>query len=234
MAVNNGVSNSNPSFLNYLKVALHTAKEVGYDDILLLYDGKEPDVKCNKIKCRSRFYDLMVKTLRPDQLPMALGTMLRLEIPYLLTDEYVLYTDVDVIFKKKMTDEEMPRPEYWAMTFEHCPTDPVFNAGVTVMHLPKLKDPAFDAFIEKNFYEAAQISFDQKLINDYYRGKIEELHPKYNWRPYWPDANGIAILHLHGPKPMESQEKVNSFPEVLRPMNFYVWTKEWFNILCRC
>jgi lipopolysaccharide biosynthesis glycosyltransferase len=231
--------------ITFLQVAIYTARKVGYDDIVLLYTGKKPHVKdCKLIKVKSQFED-QINNEFADQnhRNFYLGTMLRLEIPYTLDDEYVLYTDVDVIHHLKMTDEEMPRPEFISLCFEYDPEDPMFNGGVGVLHLPKLRDEKFIQYCKDHLKVAWDDALDQGLVNNYYKDKIELLSPKWNYRPYWkqPRFEGIfpelkidpCITHFHGPKPYLEQywPSGHNYSKFLLPDNYYVAADQWMSIV---
>lgn len=137
--------------------------------------------------------------------PRALtGHWLRTEICNIETrDEFVLYTDVDVIFLKSI-DLSGLKPKYFACAPE---TDKDnwshFNSGVMVMNIPGLRAdyPRLRAEIERRFGNPENGPFnDQPVYNKLYAGMWDRLDPKYNWKPYWDDNPDAAIFHFHGPK----------------------------------
>jgi hypothetical protein len=53
----------------------------------------------------------------------------------------------------------------------------------------------------------------------------------WNWRPYWGINPDVAILHFHGPKPLDSLVRINrEYPESLRPVYYYEAKEEWLEI----
>ena len=74
---------------------------------------------------------------------MQIGTFQRIDIPVLpmLTQyEYVLFTDADVFFRKRidLNTFTLPLPETIGMASEAGPGFP-YNAGIMLMHLPPLR-----------------------------------------------------------------------------------------------
>lgn len=106
---------ASPHYVEYASLAIASARQVGYEPVLL-YDGESPPIDVEKIECRSRFSQEMRAALRPDEYRIAAGAMLRLEIPFLFDDEYVLYTDVDVLFLRRL---ELPTVAHWGMVPEN-------------------------------------------------------------------------------------------------------------------
>ena len=106
------------------------------------------------------------------------------------------------------------------------------NSGVAVMNLPNLRTAAagFDSFAEKIIrgHQLAGLVWDQGLINIFYKGQITRLPQVWNWRPYWGPNEDAVVLHFHGPKPLDSQARVErEYPARLRPDNFYAEKEKW-------
>ncbi len=225
-------------YVEYAKVAVHTAREVGYEPVMLI-DGENLSasadlavgIGCTAMPCQSRFLPEMVKSLRHDELLIARGAMLRLEIPFLFDDEYVLYTDLDVIVRKHV---EWPKVKSWGMVHENW-AGGRFNSGVSIMNLPSLRDSAaeFDKFSRWiiNHNQLASGCWDQGLINRFYCDEIAVLPRECNWRPYWGRNDKANILHFHGPKPLDTQERLErEYPAWLRPAYFEEARMEWHQI----
>ncbi|WP_419757617.1 hypothetical protein [Acidisoma sp.] len=168
------------------------------------------------------------KAQRPDWTPymfVASGALLRLEIPLLEnSEEFVLYTDCDVLFLKDPALEHM-RPEVFAVAPERQRGSyEDMNSGVMVMNLPRLRTdlPALIDFLCDNF--AVVNGFDQEAYRHFYRGTWSALAADYNWKPYWGINPQARILHFHGPKPaairkLIADEKYPS-PDVWRQLYF--------------
>jgi hypothetical protein len=138
---------------------------------------------------------------------VAEGAYLRLDIPLLeATDEFVLYTDLDVLFLGDPGDwGDPPRffscaPEFWTDDWSYC------NTGVMIMNVPALRAEhekliAFAADNLLTHMERNQGVFDQKTMNLYFGGRWDRLPLGLNWKPYWGVNPEARILHFHGPKP---------------------------------
>jgi hypothetical protein len=160
------------------------------------------------IRHRISFYDRLEaaqKAQRPDWTPymfVASGALLRLEIPVLeQTDEFVLYTDCDVVFLRDPVLDYV-RPDVFAVAPEReRGSHEDMNSGVMVMNLPRLRMdlPALITFLCDNF--AGVSGFDQEAYRHFYRGSWSGLPPDFNWKPYWGINAEAKIIHFHGPKP---------------------------------
>lgn len=131
------------------------------------------------------------------------GHWLRVDIPTIETDDdWIIYTDTDVVFLKDPKDIEIPdllsaAPEFKKDDYSK------FNSGVMVMNLPNLRKVQGE-FIKSikdrlvnNFTYPAH---DQESYNRFFNNKFSHLPPKYNWKVYWGVDPSVEILHLHGPK----------------------------------
>ena len=101
-------------FRALIRSAVHSARQNTRLEPHMIYDGEESaftqeirNLGVTVIRHRLSFYDRIEaaqKAQRPDWTPymfVASGALLRLEIPTLETrDEFVLYTDCDVLFLK--------------------------------------------------------------------------------------------------------------------------------------
>ena len=140
----------------------------------------------------------------PDPLRMAIiaGAYLRTEIPALgLPDDYILYTDCDVLF---LADPEVERfrPAYFACAPQRNPNDlGDINSGVMVMNVPAMRAEVenFWHFIVNNFERFG--AYDQDALREDYAGRFETLPLEMNWKPYWGVNDAARIVHFHGPKP---------------------------------
>ena len=142
--------------------------------------------------------------LPPDALRLSImaGAYLRTEIPSLdLADEYILYTDCDVLF---LADPEIERfrPAYFACAPQRDPNDLAdINSGVMVMNVPAMRQELanFWHFIVNNFERFG--AHDQDALREYYAGRYDTLPLEMNWKPYWGTNPAARIVHFHGPKP---------------------------------
>ena len=221
---------ANENYSAYAKVACRTAGRCGYDPYLL-YDGTDdPGVDAKVLRVRSRFYDCMKENLRPDELSIAAGAMLRLEIPFAFSDEYVIYADLDTVFHRYV---EPPKVRYWGLVREQRGVGH-FNSGVSVMNLPILRavGPWFDKFATTIIKQGKlpSIAWDQGLINLFYDGLIEDIPDEWNWRPYWGANDQAIVTHFHGPKPLDSHDGIiKSYHPSLYPEQFFVDKAKWLD-----
>ncbi|WP_374301575.1 glycosyltransferase [Paracoccus sp. (in: a-proteobacteria)] len=139
---------------------------------------------------------------RPDN---ASGHFLRLMVPDYSEGEYSLYTDCDVMFSQEPKFQEID-------TFGACaeldsngmPAISSFNSGVMVINNDQFsrERDGLVAFIrDHNFYNRAHSSYDQALLNMYFKGKWSLLPQTLNWRPWQGINRDAEIIHFHGPKP---------------------------------
>jgi hypothetical protein len=152
-----------------------------------------------------------------------IGTFMRFDIPKLgFIDEYVLYTDADVLFVGDITLRDFERlPKFLLMAEEKRG---VFygNAGVALFNTEGMRS-TYDSLIAATFSQEAiarGLDFgrhgplDQGALNQFYRNgggdrnfKKDIIAPDLiNHRPYWglPRGNkSTSLVHFHGPKPAD-------------------------------
>jgi len=158
------------------------------------------------------------------------GAFQRIDIPILdtfLQFEYILFTDIDVIFNKPIPYSNIfhLQAEMVLMAPESYKNFP-YNSGVMIFNIDNLKStyPAFLDFIiasgKKNGLNYPGYGpVDQGAYNSFYRTFIEP-HPlpnEYNVNPQDPvPIKFPSIIHFRGPKPhhyMEfSKNNTCSFP----------------------
>lgn len=117
------------------------------------------------------------------------------------TDDIILYTDIDVVFRKH--PEANLTPAYFAAAPEFKQDGwNYFNAGVMLVNIPALRDSytEFEAYLRTNIEEKTTGFHDQIAYNEFYRGKWDRLPLGMNWKPYWGRNDDAAIVHFHGPK----------------------------------
>jgi hypothetical protein len=139
---------------------------------------------------------------------MARGMMLRIDIPIILRrlnypDDYILYTDTDVIFVKNPVFTIKPTYFSCCNQFVQEPSSIDMNSGVMYMNV-KMMEQTYTSFIQhmiKNRFVAPDgDAFDQGQYASFYAGKWDHLPPTYNWKPYWGINNDAIIVHYHGSK----------------------------------
>lgn len=200
-----------------------------------IYDGKPDELTAwleergvKIIYHRVSFYDKLKLFYRSSDMHIPTGAYLRCDIPTIETeDDFILYTDCDVLFLKDFDYAE--RPEYFACSSQFDKNDfRDFNTGVMVMNLKKLRESnaEFSEFIIKNMNK--MIAFDQTAFQIFYDGKNTALPVKYNHKPYWGIGEEAVIVHFHGPKPLnmnprylydENKEKYDYYFDLLTSYN---------------
>jgi hypothetical protein len=154
------------------------------------------------------------------------GPFLRLDIPKFVKEHglfdmpnvckhHVLYTDVDVIFANRITQQDVQSlsksmgQATVSYGREYTKDHQIFNTGVMVMNverfeqdLPKMLQQARD--------EEVYPLHDQQILNNYRKAndalkeKFQLLPMHYNWKAYWglepSNFSQVKILHFHGPK----------------------------------
>jgi hypothetical protein len=165
-----------------------------------------------------------IKAKYPDYpIDFASGAFLRIDLPHICrelgyTDEFVLYTDCDVVFLRDFPEpgsEPFLQPALFACAPERSRTELAnINSGVMVMNVAALREdyPAFreyitsgDTIYDELFKKGA---FDQKAYRVYYQLKWDHLPPEYNWKPYWGFNEDALIVHFHGPKIPQLQKLI--------------------------
>jgi lipopolysaccharide biosynthesis glycosyltransferase len=220
-------------FENYsklLKVAVHTAQKFTTLEPHFLYDGEENSLTdwlrkrdVTIVKCRSFLYDnlrdLAERKNNPYYFTIGTGAFLRTEIPRLALengyqDEFVLYTDLDVMFMTEVVETlQKFSPKYFAVAPEITISDyRAMNSGVMLMNLKNLQadDAKFRKFIFSELEKMVGDAWDQTAYKMFYRGRIfgykwDKLPPELNWKPYWGDYLNAQIIHFHGPKPFQKE-----------------------------
>jgi len=239
-----------PTFLHYadmIKVAVHTAFK--YTSLVphFIYDGEENALThwlCKRkvpiIRCRTSLYErlreLSEKKKDTQILAIGSGVLLRTELPRIaletgIDDEYVLYTDCDVMFMDKVTgDLEKLDCRYFAVAPEFDPKDYVhMNTGVMLMNLKRLiaVDRRFKRFLMSKL--EVLTCWDQSAYQWFYKGPRktsffwrrgwDRLPVEFNWKPYWGDYSSAKIVHFHGPKPFQREYvRSDDAPQILRDL----------------
>jgi lipopolysaccharide biosynthesis glycosyltransferase len=157
---------------------------------------------------------------------VALGAFLRIDLPFIcntigIEDDYILYTDTDVLFKDDISDLINLKPEVFLISneFKKVFQRGSVNSGVMWMNWKSLNSSyeEFRIYIKNNFFNFKV--FDQCAFNLFYYNLYEELDYHYNYKPYWGLSDQIKIIHFHGPKPENSPDNpiFKSYPHLDTP-----------------
>lgn len=143
----------------------------------------------------------------------ARGAYLRLEIGEIEhEDEYVLYTDTDVMFRS-LDGIDAFRPSIVAMAPEAWdpgdwdPGDKARepNSGVMVINVPQFRGWVDRVYELAARNPSAMVNHDQTAIASVLGSRWERLDAIFNWKPYWGYSDQARIVHWHGPKPVHAQ-----------------------------
>ena len=134
------------------------------------------------------------------------GTFMRLDIPFIEEhDDFVLYTDVDVLFEKNFDIEDLPLPRYLAAAPEFekdYRKMTYFNAGILMLNIKGMRKKCSDIFsLMDNGQRNATGLYDQGYLNQVCFDDADLLPLEFNWKPYWGVNDQAKIVHFHGIKP---------------------------------
>lgn len=170
----------------------------------------------NVIYYTGKVFSSFVEEFKNDKRLLGIaGTYLRADIPIVEEkDDYVLYTDVDVIFNNPNIGKiPISAPEYFAAAPEFDMNDwSYFNAGSMLMNIKNMKADydRFANFVIPNFTMLFKHAHDQGAYNHLYRGKWSRLPLEYNWKPNWGINEKAVVTHFHGPKPKDIEHYFNN------------------------
>lgn len=224
-----GVNNHNKKgYSNYIKmytVAVLSAKETNPNiKPYLILDGiidnsieKLIELGVTVINHQSLFYDVLKNHYKDNT--TAFGAFLRVDIPKIceklnIEDDYVLYTDNDVLFLDDVSELTNLTPNYFMaageFTKEFIPS--LINTGVMWINWKNMNHvyDKFVSFIKLNLSKFQ--TYDQDAIRFFFNNNIESLSYQYNYKPYWNEDSGSKILHFHGPKPTFEKSDFTNFP----------------------
>ena len=218
------------AYFNMLKVTLISARKNTSLRLICLYDGKIGDPVYNLLKdfkveiiihelpykkelMEIYSHEWMETELGKDiEYSRIFGTFMRMEIPIIeKEDEYVLYTDMNIIFNDDILLKDLPHPAYLAAApeFERdTKRMSYFNAGILVMNIQGMRIK-YQQFVEmmKKRQRSTSGLFDQGYLNELCFNDMEILPIEYNWKPYWGINGNAKLIHFHGMKPCSNLEE---------------------------
>lgn len=218
-------SSTTALYADLLTVALKSARQNTSLDLVVLYDGPKEHciyevlLKYNVKIIEHPFshFEYLKKTFTPDILlsktgkrsidfKKLSGTFMRLDIPFIENDDdYVLYTDIDVIFNKDINDTNLSKPKVVSagpeVSKEYHEGD-IFNAGILYLNVKAMREKCNKIFslLEQGIPNKTNL-FDQGYINEVCENEFDFLPLEYNWKPYWGLNENAKIIHFHGIKP---------------------------------
>ncbi len=236
------------SYGDFARVAVWSAKQHSSLEAVCLFDGDGCELTdwmraqgVQVVRARSRFRPELERATGGQSdspaLKIGAGAFLRMEIPRLArelgwTDEFVFYTDCDVIFQSDPRPLLEPlRPRFFAATPETFRNKPLhMNTGAMWMNVRALDDAAFETWTRKHFAQCLASSFDQGAFRSFYNPphrlawqlrvpdrvfyaplsrvplktwKWNDLPLELNWKPYWGPNSKASVIHFHGLKPTQ-------------------------------
>ena len=221
---------SDAIYANCIRVAVRSAIQNTTLIPVFLFDGERNDLIRELEDCgvtivyhRSRLYQTILTTFPENRhwQRIASGAYLRVDVPLIETnDEYVLYTDCDVLFLKDPSLQYL-RPSHFAVApeFEHG-NYLNFNTGVMIINVAGMRavDREFIDFIKSKI--AGFSAFDQGAFRAFFPKQYDFLPETLNWKPYWGLNPSAEIVHFHGVKPQQAKQLIanlgESYPQVLR------------------
>lgn len=243
-AINQEDKNAFNTYIQYYTKAVKSSKiNSPCLDPYLILDGEEDDniknLKDNYgvtvIHHRLTFYDKLKAYYKGDT--TASGAYLRCDLPIILknnniTDDYVLYTDNDVLFLNDVSGLLELTPKFFNISSEFSKDYLDVNSGVMWINTKSMIE-VYDDFIDfivKNFKHFKV--YDQDAIKIYFDEDKEILDYSYNYKPYWGGVRNIRILHFHGPKPAHYEMcKKGEYPLMQLVNSFYYEMVERYNNL---
>lgn len=221
-AFSNDIEN-NKTYTDMLIATLASARANTTLDLHCLYDGKKSDKLYSILRKYNvnvhiktiPFLQQILKIYTPEFMQKHFNTQisekslrarfLRMMLPEVTDDEYILYVDTDVLFLQDIKLSDFVKlPEYIGVCpeFEKTQNYSYFNAGVMLINVPKMRNK-YQEFLEmiNNSKTATIECCDQGYLNDLYRGMFDKLPLEYNWKPYYGYNPNAKIIHFHGIKP---------------------------------
>ena len=169
------------------------------------------------------------------------GAWLRIDIPLLTNEDFILYTDTDIMFLGDCKELENIKPKYIAAVNDYNPlNDYNINSGVLLMNVKNLRaeHEDFIKFININMLKT-WATYDQNAYDIYYANRILKLPLEFNWKSFWEEdyaiwltdirvqrTKPIQILHFTGTKPWD-ETKYKEGMGIFRNSNNCIWKKKW-------
>ena len=138
------------------------------------------------------------------------GAFLRVDLPELIkklgwNDDYVFYTDCDVMFVGDVTDYfDFNTCKLLLVAPENDSKEIVIiNTGSMLMNIQNLYacNKEFKKFIVENLLDLLTSAWDQTAYINYFDKRWTYLSPLINWKPYWGYNENAKLIHFHGLKP---------------------------------
>ncbi len=195
----------------HLRVAVRTAIDIAGLEPHIVFDGEEDRLRAvlghdAAVHIHRRRSGLIEAIEATPETPgwnraVAAGAMLRLDIPLIESeDEFVLYTDCDVLFARRVALSPL-RPRLFAAAPMHEPHEwSQLCSGVLLLNVPAMR-AEYDALLRHARDRLGRPHhYDQETLNEHFEGRWDHLPIHMHWKPYWGVEWDAAIVHFHGPK----------------------------------
>jgi len=192
-----------------IRIAIYSAMQNTSLRPHVIYDGPEDsyteelrELGATIVFRRSALYDALEEHAGEfkDWLQVMAGAFLRFEVPTIeTTEQFVLYTDCDVLFLHN-PDFGREKPEVFAATSQSS-TNPAedMNSGVMLINVPNMRKILPDLL---NFSRRSlHLGLDQEILRSFFHTRYLVLDRSLNWKPYWGWNPRAQIVHFHGAKP---------------------------------
>ena len=210
-------------YAEHLRVAVRTAIDIAGLEPHIVFDGEEDRLRAvlghdEAVHIHRRRSGLIDAIEATPETPgwsrvVAAGALLRLDIPLIETaDEFVLYTDCDVLFARSVELSPL-RPRLLAAAPMHEPHEwSQLCSGVLLLNVPAMR-AGYDA-LQRHARDALgrPHHYDQESLNEHFAGRWDHLPIHMHWKPYWGVEWDAAIVHFHGPKAEDARLLATTAP----------------------
>ena len=210
-------------YAEHLRVAVRTAIDIAGLEPQIVFDGEADQLRAllghdDFVHIHRRRCGLIEAIEATPETPgwsraVAAGALLRLDIPLIETrDEFVLYTDCDVLFSRRVELEPL-RPRYFAAAPQHEPHEwSQLCSGVLLLNIPAMR-AEYDALMRRARESLGRPHYyDQEALNEHFEGRWDHLPIHMHWKPYWGVEWDAAIVHFHGPKAEDARRLASAPP----------------------
>ena len=244
-------NSDNDVYLDLLYVCLKSARQNTNLDLYVLYDGsdvghcysilKEFDVHI--IKHKFSHYDYLEKTYPQEYIrqicsrnisyDVISATFMRFDIPFIEEDDdYILYSDYDVMFLKDFSTDKFGDVSYLAASAEfdkNLDDITYFNSGVLYLNVKSMREVSNQVFdMLENGIKNTTGLLDQGYLNQVCFDKMTKMPLEFNWKPYWGYNKDDYIIHFHGMKP--GGNAVNSGYNMSDALLYNLLANHWSDI----
>ncbi|MFU0841465.1 MAG: hypothetical protein ACFWTZ_02395 [Burkholderia sp.] len=214
---------SNPSYVDALKVAILTGLKNTSLKFVVIYDGPEQSslldfLAVNKIAVihhkfsftkylKNIYYkNVISKNLTKEINYEDIASFLRLfDIPVVESqDDFALYSDVDVLFMRDINISLLPHPKYLCASREFIENRKNYNLGVGLINIKGMREKCNSILkdLSQGTFNLNDL-LEQNYLAKYCCNEKDFLSPFLNWKPYWGISKEAVIINFHGMNPLD-------------------------------